>query len=130
MRERQGAGLAEILMAVALLATILLALVRIFPTAYAASDQSGDVMVATHLGQAWMDREMARPFDQLANLPVSNETLTGNSRGALVQRVFTVSVQVQRPNADRARITVSVQWKQSSGDLPRVLRIESTRVRP
>ncbi|MBT9586350.1 hypothetical protein IV102_23610 [bacterium] len=129
-RPRQAVSLGEILLGVAILAVTFLAMIQMFPTSYAASDQSGDVITASHLAQACMDREMARSYDKLVSLPAVTETLTGSSLGATVSKDFSVSVQVNRPSTDRARITVSVQWKQRSQDLPKELRLESTRVRP
>lgn len=127
---RRGVSLGEVLMAVALLALVFLALVQIFPTAYAAADQSADVVTAAQLGQAYMDREMNRNYDQLANRPMNVERLSGISAGASISRNFEVTVQVARLNSDRSRITVSVQWKQRSQDPPREFRLQSTRVRP
>lgn len=128
--KRRGASLGEILLGVAVLAVAFLAMIQIFPTAYAASDQSGDVITATYLGQACMERELSRNYDQLANRAVTTESLLGTSLGATTRRDYNVTVQVNHPSADRTRITVSVQWKQRSQDLPRELRLESTRVRP
>ena len=129
-RSRRGASLGEILLGLALLAVVFLALIQIFPTAYAASDQSADTVTATHLGQAYMDRELNRNYDQLASRPLSVESLAGVSSGSPINRDFEVTVQVESPTADRRRITVSVQWKQRSQDPPRELRLQSTRVRP
>lgn len=127
---RYGVALAEILMGITILAVTFLALIQVFPTAYSAADQSGDVLTATHLAQGYMDREMARNYDNLTNLPVASETLLSDSAGAKVVRNYSVSVQVRQLDAERRRIVVSVQWKQRSQDLPRELRLESTRIRP
>jgi len=130
IRSKLAASLGEILIGAVILVMAFLALLAVFPTAHSAADQSGYVVLASQLGQATMEREMVKNFDQLASLPVVTETVQGTSLGAPTTRQFSVSVTVNKPTADRARITVSVQWKLHSQDVPKMVRLESTRVRP
>ncbi|MEW6280940.1 MAG: hypothetical protein AB1758_20160 [Candidatus Eremiobacterota bacterium] len=132
--RRRGINLIEVLIAFVVLAVAFLALIEVFPSAYMASAQAKDMMVATQVAQAIMDEEMTRSFDQLANRGPIIEQISMTSYGQPVITDYQVMVQVTppvTPAVTKVRIMVNVQYriKGANGGMLRFVQLESSRTR-
>lgn len=130
LARQRGINLIEVLIAFVVLAVAFLGLIEVFPSAYMASTQAKDMMIATQLAQTYLDEEMAMDFDDLANRTLSEE-MANTSQGAATKSVYDVTVQIDppvTPTVNKVRITVFVTY-QTRGGIPRPVRLESSRTR-
>ncbi|MBI3929805.1 MAG: prepilin-type N-terminal cleavage/methylation domain-containing protein [Armatimonadetes bacterium] len=136
-RNRRGISLLEVIVALGLLAIGMLAMVDLFPVAYEVADSGRDELLATHLGQAYIDGENSKDFYAMAGGQYTDSHLLALD-GAKVPHTYKTFVTVtpmgtaSLSSADKARVSVQVQWsaRTMSGDSNlRYLQLETVRTR-
>lgn len=120
MRANQtGFSLLEIIIGFGLLATGLLTMVEMFPVARQAAERGRNELIATHLAQAYLAREVSSDFLAMANGQY-HKTEELMIDGLKVSQGYEISVNVTPSQAaglsasGSAVIGVQVQWREQS----------------
>lgn len=117
MRVR-GFSLAEIMVAIAVLAVLVMVLGGLLATALGAGDKGEENLAAIHLAEVKMGELKARPYSQLVALvgqtsPAEKLTSDGREYDCRFQ-VETLAAPNPNPDGRLLRLTVRMQWLEAS----------------
>lgn len=105
-RLSSGLSLIEIVISLAILLTVILALLGLFPRSFMAMHQAHGLRSANNLAQSILEERRTRPFDGLASEAVQEQEVNG----VLYKTQFTVRVDPEDPKLKWLR--VEVNWKE------------------
>lgn len=110
-------SLAEVVIAIGVLAVVILTLVGLVVTGLSAQDKGEENVAAVHLAESEMDMWKARPYQEIAALVgVASAPSSRISDG----REYTCQLKVERlvddnPDGRILRLTVHLDWMESTG---------------
>ena len=127
MRRGRGFNLLEVMVAIAVVGTLVAFLTPLWPTSRATLHRAGEDAAAWQIGSSQMEISLAEDFDALADRSGSATRRTV-VRGIERQTVFDYEVIVSDVPPDLKTILVNVRW--NDGRQERRVRMESAVANP
>lgn len=122
---KKGSTLAEVLIAVAVLAAGVLALLGTYPLGLHSVRDAGTLLAATQLGAQVMEQELARPFAEVLSRPLETVQYSTLRHGQPGRQQFQYEVVVTPLSGTVPAKDVLVQVSWDSGSGLKSLRLES-----